>query len=646
MPARNRTRKSPRQNVRRLGIQSLERRRLLAVGTGYSGTDGSAAEDHWTSQTALVSSMTAEGEPAPDLVAFAKSLAAAEIKFFGAAWHADTTSQVQLFDDGADHLPFIEVTGPDREFNDVGEAEEVDTLPTWEFQNGTRFEGTLTLAEISSMSGIDIPLGEAPSFVTIEDQEVGIGSPLHIPIDAYDPNGDELTVEVSVANPAAIEAVVLSKNRSIRIDMDGFGDMVFQLFEQRAPVPSGRVADLADSGFYDGIIFHRVVDNFMIQGGDPTGTGTSGSELGFFDDQFHPDLQHNRSGVLSFAKSADDANNSQFFITETPQRGLDFNHSIFGQLVEGDAVREAISEVETVDPENEDDRPVIDVSITTIDVFHDTENAVIMLKAIGNEAITTSVTVTVTDSNGNSVQQTFDVSVVPDFWNSQPFLTEIDVPTEIFVGQTIEIQLDSIDVEGDDVLYLAGRIDGGDLSGTLDQETGLLTITPPAGESGEMLLAIAVTIPPGNTLNFDRQVFSINIVEPPPYYRVNSPADVDGVGGLTARDALLIINAMFTHGGEIDLSNGEVEGLDPTFSYNVSGDLKISALDALRVINALPGGESEQIDPGTDLGSTQTDAVFKNYVVALPIVSDQDDDQRDDLIRILAQFQLGLQTLA
>src|SRR5690606_19222892 len=98
-----------------------------------------------------------------------------------------------------------------------------------------------------------------------------------------------------------------------------------------------------------GLKFHRVLNNFVIQGGDPLGNGTGGSTLGDFDDQFHLDLQHNRTGVLSYAKSADDTNDSQFFITEGPQRFLDFNHSVFGQLVEGETVRQGISNTAVVD---------------------------------------------------------------------------------------------------------------------------------------------------------------------------------------------------------------------------------------------------------------------------------------------------------
>ncbi len=143
-----------------------------------------------------------------------------------------------------------------------------------------------------------------------------------------------------------IAASVLSGNRSWKLNTS-FGEMTFQLFEDKAPRVTQRIVQLTQNDFYDGLTFHRVQSSFVIQGGDPLGNGTGGSTLGDFDDQFNLDLQHNRTGVLSFAKSTDDTNDSQFFITEGAQRSLDFNHSIFGQLVEGEIIREAISSTKT-----------------------------------------------------------------------------------------------------------------------------------------------------------------------------------------------------------------------------------------------------------------------------------------------------------
>ena len=336
----------------RLLLESLEKRQLMAADMELLFTDGAAEEPANQAVQASVQATetggqatetggprdftgTGEGESAPDLVGFAKGLSQVGVVFYGAHWCPACTQQKELFGDGKNELPFVEVSNPDRSFNATATAEGITQIPTWDFPDGSRLTGVQTLQTLSQASGVAIPTSDQPTFQAIGDLTVNTGSPLHVSIDAYDPGDGPLTTTVTVADSSLLEATVLTGNRSLRLDMTGYGDMVFELFEQRAPRASGRVAELASEGFYDGIIFHRVVDNFVIQGGDPTGTGTSGSDKGNFDDDFHPDLQHNTEGVLSFAKTSDDTNNSQFFITETDTRFLDFNHSIFGQLVEG-----------------------------------------------------------------------------------------------------------------------------------------------------------------------------------------------------------------------------------------------------------------------------------------------------------------------
>ncbi len=273
-------------------LESLEKREMLAGDSDLLFTDGVGVVDTSVPAadvaTSLPTTSQAEGEPAPDLVQFAKDLKAAGAEFYGAHWCPFCTEQKELFEDGKDNLPFFEVTKPDRTLNDLGIAEGIVEFPTWKFANGKDAKGVQSLAKLSELSGVPIPQSEQPTFETIGNQTVRIGSPLHIPIDAYDPNGGRLTVTVTVDNPALVEATVLTGNRSIRIDMNGYGDMVFELFEQRAPVATGRIVELVQDKFYDddpltpafdGIIFHRVIDNFVIQAGDPTGTGSGGSEL-------------------------------------------------------------------------------------------------------------------------------------------------------------------------------------------------------------------------------------------------------------------------------------------------------------------------------------------------------------------------------
>lgn len=483
----------------RLLLESLEQRQMLAGDIDLFATDGVNENSGASAETGgLQVAGQAEGEVQPDLVQFAIALGDAGVEFFGAGWCPACTQQKELFDDGKDNLPFIEVTNSDRSLNSIGIAENIQTFPTWKFPNGTVLTGVQSLETLSQESGVAIPQSEQPTFEPIGNTTVQIGSPLHIPIDAYDPDSTDLTVTVSVQDPSLLEATVLTGNRSIRIDMETYGDMVFELFEQRAPVASGRVADLADSGFYDGIIFHRVTESFVIQAGDPTGTGSSGSSLGTFDDDFHPDLQHNREGVLSFAKSTDDTNNSQFFVTETPTRFLDFNHSIFGQLVEGFDVREDISRAST--PESRgvstSQRPDIDVVIESISVFDDTENSVVMLKATGNGTGTTNVTFTVSDQDGNTHTETVQVAVVNDTQNSQPFLGAIPTPATTPLNTNAQLQLTSIDVEGDAVTYFAQSVSAG-AAASVDPTTGLVTVTPTTDFSGSVNVRVGVQPGPG-----------------------------------------------------------------------------------------------------------------------------------------------------
>jgi len=482
----------------RLQLEPLEKRQLLAGDMELLFTEptadlGIGSDASEVADAGLQAAGIGEGEAANDLVQFAKDLDTAGAKYYGAAWCSACTQQKQLFEDGGHFLPFVEVTNPDRTLNSVGVANSITSFPTWVFADGSRVEQVMTLAELSTASGVVIPQSEDPSFATIGDQTVDIGAPLHVAVDAYSPLGEPLTVTVSVSDPSLLEAEVVTGNQSIQIDMEGYGDMVFELFEQRAPRPTSRVIQLANSDFYDGIKFHRVIDNFMIQGGDPTGTGTSGSTLGTFDDQFNSELLHVQKGALSFAKSSDDTNNSQFFITEVATRYLDGNHSVFGQLVEGSDVREAISETST----GAADRPDFDIEMTAINVFTDTENSVVMLKPTGAGTGQVSVTYTVTDQSGNSVSETTQVTVGTDSSNTQPWLNDIADPAPTPVNTNAELQLTSTDVEGDAVTYFAQSLSSGaNGSVSVDATSGLMTVTPAADFVG--VINVRAGVRPGS----------------------------------------------------------------------------------------------------------------------------------------------------
>jgi len=121
------------------------------------------------------------------------------------------------------------------------------------------------------------------------------------------------------------------------------GTIKLELYADKAPRTVANFEDLANHNFYDGLRFHRVIKDFMIQGGCPDGDGTGGPGYEF-EDEFHPDLKHDGPGVLSMANSGPDTNGSQFFITHVETSWLDGKHAVFGRVLEGQNVVDAIRE--------------------------------------------------------------------------------------------------------------------------------------------------------------------------------------------------------------------------------------------------------------------------------------------------------------
>ena len=112
------------------------------------------------------------------------------------------------------------------------------------------------------------------------------------------------------------------------------GDIVLELFEEQAPKTVGNFVELAGKGYYDGLTFHRVIDDFMIQGGCPKGDGTGGPGYEFDDEKSALELKHSGPGTLSMANAGPNTNGSQFFITHVPCPWLDGKHAVFGRAVD------------------------------------------------------------------------------------------------------------------------------------------------------------------------------------------------------------------------------------------------------------------------------------------------------------------------
>ncbi|ERG93249.1 MAG: peptidyl-prolyl cis-trans isomerase (rotamase) - cyclophilin family [Haloquadratum walsbyi J07HQW1] len=156
------------------------------------------------------------------------------------------------------------------------------------------------------------------------------------------------------------------------------GDITLELFEQRAPRTVENFLGLAtgdrewsdpDTGetrtdsLYEGTIFHRIIPDFMIQGGDPEGTGRGGPGY-TFDDEFHEDLNHDGAGVLSMANRGPNTNGSQFFITLDSQPHLNGKHAVFGHVVDG---MDTVEEIGSV-PTDRDDKPMQDIKIEALNI--------------------------------------------------------------------------------------------------------------------------------------------------------------------------------------------------------------------------------------------------------------------------------------
>jgi len=127
----------------------------------------------------------------------------------------------------------------------------------------------------------------------------------------------------------------------------GKGTVRVRLFAEEAPETVNNFVFLARDGFFDGTTFHRVIKDFMVQGGDPTGTGTGGPGYRI-SDEFHPELRHDKPGVLSMANAGPNTGGSQFFITHVATPWLDDRHAVFGEVVEG---MDTVNAVEERDPQ-------------------------------------------------------------------------------------------------------------------------------------------------------------------------------------------------------------------------------------------------------------------------------------------------------
>ena len=393
----------------------------------------------------------------------------------------------------------------------------------------------LALAAVLAFSATAAAAG-GPT-LAVRDIVMPAGRTFTQPLDGADPQGLPLTFSVVSISDANVVGTLTNCNRSLRLTVSGVdgegtnftGDLILELFEDLVPKTSARIIQLANSGYYNGLIFHRVIQTFMAQGGDPLGNGTGGSGQ-VLDDELVSSVSFTGFGQLSMANSGHDTSDSQFFITNpnlvlgdatlpSPQ-WLDFNYTIFGQLTHGfDLLTKVLST-----PVDTNNLPVTPVVISRATVFTNTQAAVLHLHAADGFTGTVAVVVQAADPNGISTQQTFQVTVVPNTVNDPPFLGPVPANVNTRVDTAVWFTLTATDLNG---YTLSNLFANGDLAvvdpvtglqspsllGWTYLPTGFLGMQATAGFSGRVDLLLAVT-DPGFINNgvYDTQHFSMTVL--------------------------------------------------------------------------------------------------------------------------------------
>lgn len=374
----------------------------------------------------------------------------------------------------------------------------------------------------------------APNINPISNATIPAGKSLTIPITATSTSGRPLTytvtsstnrisIEVHTNNPfwklSVVQAAPANAPgafqtpfRGASVTVTNVGDMTLMLFRDRAPKAVDIFQGFSMAGFYNSnTIFHRVIPGFMIQGGDPQTNGTGGPVFRY-DDEFHPRTIFSGHGQLALANSGKDTCGSQFFITQGPQRFLDFGYTLFGQLLRGFEV--LTNTINT--PRGANDRPNTDVIITQAAIITNYTDTVITLNATNFAGVSGTITVIADDGTvGGRATNIFTATTATDTWNNNPFLfpanvTNLTAP----VNGRITNYLAVTDLEGNSPLWDLNFLDNASFNAasnsTFISTNGQLVIIPNPGYVGPVRLYAAVS-PDFLFSTFDLQTYTFAI---------------------------------------------------------------------------------------------------------------------------------------
>jgi len=210
------------------------------------------------------------------------------------------------------------------------------------------------LGALSSSDSVETPVITPTSLAIATD--VGVITPEPIILDITPIMTDE----------KLLQAGAVKDDETVAIIHTNHGDITLRFFPEAAPKTVENFIGLAKKDYYDGVIFHRIIDGFMLQGGDPTGTGRGGESFfgGSFADEF-ADTAKNNIGSIAMANSGPATNGSQFFINTANNNFLDNRHSVFGEVISGMNIVNALSKVKT----NGADKPIVDVVMKDVEIL-------------------------------------------------------------------------------------------------------------------------------------------------------------------------------------------------------------------------------------------------------------------------------------
>ena len=368
----------------------------------------------------------------------------------------------------------------------------------------------------------------------INDIELPGGKSVLVPLTGTDSLGGPISYTFSASDANVQLSLVSTASKSLVLNVSGTdssnnsytGTLVLHLFEDLAPETTTRIEQLVSQGYYNDLIFHRVVDGFMAQAGQTNNGNDTGVLL---DDEFNTSLTFTSPGLLAMANRGADTSDAEFFVTAIDSEGttnpigladmpqtLNFRYTIFGQLVSGfDTFEKIMSTPVTLNSQSgETSQPTNSITITSASLIDDTQNAVLRVFAPASfDGNSTTITVTATNANNETSQQNFDVAAVNDTNDAPPFLGPVGDQTTA-VGLPATFTLTSTDQANAGVRYDAA-IQSSPANGTLtiDHNTGVITVTPNAGFAGDIQVIVGVQ-DAAQTQNFDTQVITVHVVMP------------------------------------------------------------------------------------------------------------------------------------